>query len=81
VSKYTGKLFVLYGGREQTGDAAGVENAPILATAITESQAQELGHWFRDCVWWEYDVSQGQIVGGTQRLDMAFRRGSARRSK
>ena len=75
MSKFTGRLFVLYEGREQAGDAAGVENAPILATAISEPKARELGHWFRDALWWEYEVSQGQITGGIPRWDIWVCRG------
>ncbi len=75
MARFTGKLFVLYAGREQSGDAAGVENADPLATALSESQARERGHWFRDAIWWEYDVVDGRTVYGIARWDLWVRRG------
>ena len=75
VSRYSGKLFVLHSGREQSGDAAGVENSSVLATATSETQARELGYWFRDAIWWEYEVVEGRIVGGFPRWDLWVRRG------
>jgi hypothetical protein len=44
VSAFTGKFFVLHAGREQSGDAVGAENAPVLATESSEEKAREDSH-------------------------------------
>lgn len=72
MARFTGRLFVLYDGREQTAGSAGVENAPILATAISEPKARELSHWFhaRAVTWYEYSVVEGRIIDAGERLDL-----------
>jgi hypothetical protein len=69
VSAFTGKFFVLHAGREQSGDAVGAENA-VLATAVSDRQARQDSHWFRDAIWWEYEVLNGKILSGIPRWDI-----------
>jgi hypothetical protein len=49
---FTGKLFVLHAGREDSGNAAVLELAGEPVTAISEQQARECSFWFRDAIWW-----------------------------
>jgi hypothetical protein len=72
LSAFTGKFFVLYAGRER--DAAGLESATGLATAISEAQARQESFWFRDAIWWEYEVLNGRILSGIPRWDIWVRR-------
>lgn len=82
MSAFTGKFFVLHAGREQSRDAAGFESA-VLATAVSDRQARQDGHWFRDAIWWEYEVLNGRILSGIPRWDIWVRerRGGFRRTK
>jgi hypothetical protein len=82
VAAFTGKFFVLYAGREQTRETAGSENENVLATAVSLDQARQDSHWFRDGIWWEYEVLNGRILGGIPRWDIWVRRapGSSRRA-
>jgi hypothetical protein len=70
VARFTGKLFVLHAGRENSGNAAALELAGEPVTATSEQQARECSYWFRDSIWWEYDVVDGRIVGGIPRWDI-----------
>lgn len=83
MSAFTGKFFVLHAGREQSGDAAGPGAAAVLATAVSEDRARQDGHWFRDGIWWEYEVLHGRILSGIPRWDISVHRGlrSLRRTK
>jgi hypothetical protein len=62
-----------------------MENAAVLATAISEEQARQDGIWFRrrDVIWWEYEVLNGRILSGIPRWDIWVHRGlgSLRRAK
>lgn len=69
MSRFTGKLFVLYGGRANTGNFA---VAAVVATADCEREAREVSHWFRGCdvTWFEHEITEGRIVAASPRLDL-----------
>ena len=86
MSAFTGKFFVLYAGRANSGElrsAVSLESADVLATAISEGQARQDSPWFSDATWWEHEVLNGRILGGICRWDIWVRlgRGSFRRAK
>lgn len=75
---FTGKFFVLHAGRAKSEDAKGaadLESLAILATAISEQQARQDSYWFRDAIWWEYEVLNGRIVTAIPRWDIWVHRG------
>jgi len=71
MSKYSGKLFVLYEGEVKPNQ---IPSPALIARAFSESEARERSHWFRDrdATWYEYDVKDGRILRVRQRLDLPF---------